>query len=351
MLQGFCSRRVFLQFGLLVGVVAGVLSPAAYAAKEKKPATLRGKTMGTYWQVSIAEQAITADKLSGIQIEIEKMLQEINQSMSTYIPDSELMQINTTESGKALEVSAPLRHVLAAGLKISEETDGFYDITVGPLVNIWGFGAKKTQTAPDKAAIDEALAKVGYQSVQLTEQGLTKTKDGVFIDLSSIAKGYAVDEIAAYLAAQGYQNYLVEIGGELRAEGNKFGRAWRIGVERPQAGKREVEHVIELKGDWRAMASSGNYRNFIDDKGVRSGHIINPKTGYSEQSNLLSVTVLAANCMMADGYATALMVLGEEKALAFAEARGLAVELILADNGGFKVVRNAEFERALQAKE
>lgn len=322
------------------------------ACRENPPPlhTLRGQTMGTYWQVSIAEKTVDTAQL---QAGIEKTLQAVNQSMSTYIPDSELMRWNTQTSSAPQAISPELRYVIAKALQISAETEGLYDVTVAPLVNLWGFGPQKVQAAPTQAAIEEVLSYVGYQRVQLTPAGLAKNHPQTQIDLSSIAKGYGVDKVAEYLQQQKVQNFIIDIGGEVRMQGSRYGQAWRIGVELPQnSAQREIDSVIEVKGRQLSMATSGNYRNFLDLNGVHAVHTINPITGQGAQSRLLSVTVLHEDCMIADAYATALMALGDEKAEAFAQKHQLAVLFIFAgkEAGSFELRSSPRYALVLKGE-
>lgn len=291
---------------------------------------LEGKTMGTYWSVKIAQE-LKPQQLQALQAAIEKRLAEVNQSMSTYIPDSELSQWNKNPSTEALPISAELQHVVAQALQICRESDGIYDISVQPLVNAWGFGPKKVERAPTEEEIQALLADVGCQKLHLGELSLRKERPNMMVDLSSIAKGYGVDEVAQTLEALQYRDYLVDIGGEMRVGGQKYDKAWTIGIETPQAQRQRAQLALRLKNGAQALATSGNYRNFIDFDGLRAVHTLNPKTGQPQSSRLLSATVIAENAMLADAYATALMALGEQEALPFAEKQGLAVILIFAD--------------------
>lgn len=311
-----------------------------------QPTVLRGKTMGTYWQVNIASQTVPA-----LQKAIEDRLEAINQLMSTYRPDSELMQLNRNASAEAIPISDEMRTVLTAALKISAQSNGMYDVTVEPLVELWGFGPKKQETLPSDAEIAKALARVGYQRLTLTPSGLIKSRPDIAVDLSSIAKGYAVDQIAALLKKHQLNDYLVDIGGEIRANGSRFDKEWRIGVETPKSTQRDVQSVIKIKNRTLSLATSGNYRNFKDINGRHLVHTVNPKTGQTVSSHLLSVTVLAENTMLADGYATALMSLGAEKAPVFAEQHKLAVLFIFADpknNGAFIMRQSTQYEQFLK---
>lgn len=318
---------------------------------ETKPVIkLSGETMGTFWQVSLAHDMDSAAQQE-LHRRIEATLEAVNAAMSTYREDSELMHFNRSRDLAPEPLSAELHLVIKKALAISKETEGAYDITVGPLVNLWGFGPERRQGKPDEEAIAQALALVGYEKLQLDEKGLRKAVAGMFVDLSSIAKGYGVDAVTETVTNAGYAHFLVDIGGEVRAQGMKYGQAWRVGIERPQQGSMgHVENIIMMSEALPAMATSGNYRNYIDHGGEMAYHIIDPQTGKSRSSTLLSATVLAKDCMSADAYATALMVLGDEKALAFAETQGLAAELIFAGKGEGKFIikRSAAFTAAVK---
>lgn len=310
---------------------------------------LSGETMGTYWHVSIADPVTDGED---VQRQIEKVLTVVNQDMSTYIPDSAISTFNQRNDNEAQEISAGFMKNVLAAREISEASDGSYDITVGPLVNLWGFGPDKIAEAPTQAQIDEALAKVGYQQLLIDEQAgtIAKSNPDMKIDLSSIAKGYGVDAVAQQLSDLAFDNYLVDIGGELLARGDKAGQPWRVAIEQPVDG-RHVQQVIELvnaNGKQTALATSGNYRNFVDYEGARAVHTIDPRTGRSSQSRLLSVTVIADDCMYADGYATAMMAIGADGAEAFAEKQHLAVLFIYSAKeagDGFEVVESAAWQK------
>ncbi|MDO4777212.1 MAG: FAD:protein FMN transferase [Cardiobacteriaceae bacterium] len=330
---------------LLLLATAFLLLACKETASPQNVAKLSGETMGTFWQVSLAH-ALDDKARGALQMRIEETLEAVNAGMSTYREDSELMRFNRSSATTPQTISPELRHVLSKALAISAQSDGAYDVTVGPLVNLWGFGPKRRTDKPAPQEIAAALALVGHDKLQLDDAGLAKREPGVFVDLSSIAKGYGVDAVGDTIRNAGYQHFLVEIGGEVRAYGEKYGKPWRVGIERPQSGaKGAVQNIIIMDVALPAMATSGNYRNYIEHGGEVAYHIIDPKSGHSRASSLLSATVLAADCMTADGYATALMVLGDEQALAFADRHGLAVELIFAGSqkGEFVVKRSRAF--------
>lgn len=294
--------------------------------------------MGTYWQVSVAEKMNKAE-IADLDKKIQAELLAVNQQMSTFIADSEISRFNNS-SDTAVEISSEMSKVVATALQISAESAGKYDITILPLVEIWGFAAKKVEKKPTDEEIASVLPLVGYQKLHLDGDILRKDNPQMRIDLSSIAKGYGVDRVAELLVKEMRQNFLVDIGGEVRAGGSKFGKAWKIAVEVPEnRGENSIAEVLDLTD--KSLATSGNYRNFIDYDGERAVHTIDPRTGRGAVSNLLSVTVAAENCMLADAYATALMAIGAAEAEKFAERQKLAVLFIFADeNGGFLLRKN-----------
>ena len=301
--------------------------------------------MGTYWRVTLAVRDREVN-VASVRAEIENTLDAVNRAMSTYRADSELMRFNAAPTTRPVAISDGLRRVIAKALAIARQSDGYYDVTVRPLVEAWGFGARKVDRAPSEAEIARLLARVDYRYLQLTPAGLAKARADVSLDLSSIAKGYGVDRVAEMLEARGYDNYLVDIGGELRLQGRRFGKFWRIGIEVPDSHVEAVQSVLTIRQARLAMATSGNYRNYRDYDGVHAVHTINPKTGRPERSRLLAVTVIGEDCMTADAYATALMALGEKKAARFAEKYGLPVLFIYAGDrpGTFAVKTSSRYD-------
>ncbi len=293
--------------------------------------TLSGKTMGTTYNLTYLDE-----ESRDFQTSIDSLLVVFNQSLSTYIPDSELSRFN---QGDTLDFKLPyLLPVLEASKKVYENTDGAFDPTVGPLVNIWGFGPGGPELK-DSVDIKNLLTTVGFSKIEFDQKQLRKKVAGIYLDFSAIAKGYGSDVVADFLKNRGISNYLVEIGGELVANGvNEKGELWKVGVNRPEesANASDLISIIALQD--RAMATSGNYRNFYVRDSVKISHTINPATGYPVDHTLLSATVLAANCMTADAYATALMVMGKDKAIALDSALSeIEVFLIYDDGmGGFK---------------
>ncbi|NOL49676.1 FAD:protein FMN transferase [Pelistega europaea] len=312
---------------------------------------LTGETMGSSWNVHIAQEVAQVAK-ERIQSMIEMVLEEVNQQMSPFIPQSEISLFNDNPSTAPIALSPAMYYVVRQALTLCEQTDGVYDITVEPLVNIWGFGAKEVKSHPDDAQVADTLRYVNYRYLSLTEEGLRKEYPQTRIDLCSIAKGYGVDKVAEVLEKEGIHHYLVEIGGELRLSGSRYDQAWRVGVERPQWGGGVYEHMLTFKEVTIGVATSGNYRNYFKDKEKVASHEINTQTGYTKVSEILSVTVLAENCMLADGYATALFLLGE-KAIEFAEKQQIAALFIVNDDShekGYALRISSAFARFINAK-
>ena len=292
--------------------------------------TLRGQTMGTTWSVTIANLPARYDA-TALTSEIEEILAAVNREMSTYDPTSEISRFNDAPAdGAWFFVSDRFAEVTAKALGFAVLSDGAFDPTVGPLVNLWGFGPEATaEQLPSDQAIAAARADVGYQAlaVRAPEQGAALSKTAPRqLDLSAIAKGAGVDAIAEHLITRGLDNFLVDIGGELRAVGQKDGRGWRVAIEQPTKGVRDVQRIITLSD--QSIATSGDYRNYREIDGVSYSHTIDPKTGRPVTHQLASVSVAADSCTLADGWATTLLALGPEQGFAFAEARGLAALFI-----------------------
>lgn len=303
---------------------------------------LRGETMGTTWQVSVVTATPAA---SDLRRRIDALLERINGQMSTYRPQSELSLLNANPSRDWLPVSGELFTVLQAARQVSIATDGAFDITVGPLVNLWGFGAQaRVDAPPSPGALRDTQARVGYRQLELADAPprLRKARGDVYLDLSAIAKGYAVDQVAELLERAGITDYLVDIGGEVRARGhNAEGRPWQVGVALPRADVDRIERVLPLTDT--ALATSGDYRNFFEYQGRRYSHEIDPASGQPVSNDVASVSVLHASCMLADAYATAFMVLGAERALAVAARHKLEVLFLLRDGEGFRARASAGF--------
>lgn len=320
---------------LLVSV-AWLLSACQSETHERPLTTLQGATMGTTYTVKMVELP-PGLKPGGIQAEIDTILENINLQMSTYLEDSELSQFNRSKSTDWVDVSQTLADVLQQAQHTSTLTNGAFDVTVGPLVNLWGFGPSLgDDRLPSAQEIREAMNRVGYTGLQVRSSppAVRKDRPNLYVDLSAIAKGYAVDAVAEYLQAQGIDNYMVEIGGEIRAKGrNARGTFWRIAIEKPSTGSRSLHTILELNGV--AIATSGDYRNYFETEGRRYSHTIDPVSGRPVTHKLASVTVANPSAMQADATATALMVLGPDAGYRLAEEHELAAFFIVKGEDGF----------------
>lgn len=309
--------------------------------------------MGTYYQVKVPRPPAGLDE-EQLRRGVEAVLQEVNQEISTYDPDSELSRLNSNRSTDWLPVSPNLFAALAEGQQISALSGGAFDITVGPLVNLWGFGpAGRTDEVPPPEAIAAALARVGYDKIELRADppAVRKQRGDLYIDLSALGEGYGADRLAAHLASAGAVDYLVAIAGTMRVQGrNAEGEPWGIAIERPVPGRREVQTILPVTD--AAVSTSGDYRNFFEEGGKRYSHHIDPHTGRTVAHRLASATVVLPAgpdaAMRADGLATALVVLGEEKGPALAESLGIAAYFIVREDQGFREITTAAY-RALRA--
>jgi thiamine biosynthesis lipoprotein len=298
----------------IIGIVLTFV-PAVCAAKREH--LIEGRTMGTTYHITVVTEYFQG--ISGLKAKIDARLDEINRSMSTYQKDSEISRFNRFKKvGRKFKVSDDFFRVMKAGRSIYRLSDGAWDATVNPLLDLWGFGqAAPKNKVPPQNEIDALLPDIGFANIEiLAPDFLLKKRATATIDLSSIAKGYGVDQVADLLRNNGFENYLVEIGGEIMAAGNrKDGLPWRIGINRPQpdAAFDEVYKVVELHN--QAFATSGDYRNFFKANGIRYSHVIDPRTGYPVSNGVVSVSIAADNCTLADGLATAVMVMGTDKGL------------------------------------
>lgn len=310
-------------------LVTFVLS-ACVGEEEAKVFKLSGKTMGTTYDVTaigvpgdVTEEALSAD--------VEAVLADVNSKMSNWDKKSEVTLFNVSSETGPVKASGDFVTVMAAANDVHRLSDGKFDVTLGPLIELWGFGPRKPEDpVPSDDDISTALTFVGQSEVlSLDSEASTISKSApeVGINLSAIAKGFGIDAVAAKLKSLGIENYMVEIGGDLVAAGeNEKGEDWKIGIEKPEPGEKTIELVVEIED--KGLATSGDYRNFVEHDGVRYSHIIDPTTGRPITHKSTSVSVVAENAMMADAWATAMLVLGNEKGLEIAEANNIAVFFI-----------------------
>ena len=283
----------------------------------QKEVQFSGQTMGTVYHIKVIIRFFNDTK--GLKQKIEMRLEDINRSMSTYRKDSEISRFNAlSRIGEKFYISDDFLQVMTVAQNIYELTGGAWDGTIKPLVELWGFGdSKNKKKTPGEKEIQAILSNIGFNHIEISsDRYLIKKKASISLDLASIAKGYAVDQIAALIKTDGIENFLVEIGGEGFASGlRKDGKQWRIGINRPHkdAPYDQVYKVLTLQD--KAFATSGDYRNFFELDGKRFSHILDPRSGYPIMNGVVSVSIMADTCTFADGLATAVMVLGPDKGL------------------------------------
>ncbi|NJL27850.1 MAG: FAD:protein FMN transferase, partial [Thermoanaerobaculia bacterium] len=313
----------------------------------------QGPTMGTAYNVKVVSDGpLSSLREAEIARAIDTALEGVNSRMSTYIDDSELSRFNHTKNTDPFAMSRETLDVFEQAIEISRLTDGAFDITIGPLVNAWGFGPDISEgrgLSPEE--VEKLRARVGYTKLEIDPVAGTVRKHDpeIYCDLSAIAKGYAVDQVAEALLEKGISDFMVEVGGEVRTGGrNGEGKGWRIGIEHPKMARGVVERIVPLAG--MAMATSGDYRNFQELSGAeRITHIIDPRSGHPVHHRLTSVTVLRPTCAEADALATAFMVLGPEEGMDLAIREDLAVLLLVRGEGQELEERTSPaFERYLE---
>lgn len=298
-------------------------------AERTTPKHLGGPTMGTTWSVTYVSENVAKSDADTLQQGITEVLAVVNASMSTYIVDSEISLFNASNDDEWFVPSEGFFTVLETALAVGGLSQGAYDVTVGPLVDLWGFGAAgAVNKLPPQKDIARVLLRTGANKleVQRASKSVRKLAD-VSLDFSSLAKGYAVDEVAAYLRANGITRFLVEVGGEMQLAGSSpRGDHWRIAIEQPASDERSAAVALALSDV--GIATSGDYRNYFEVDGQRYSHAIDPRTGFPVRHDLVSVTVVHATTIEADAWATALMVLGGDAAMSLAQEQGLAVYFI-----------------------
>lgn len=331
---------------LLVFYFLGLVSACT---NEPEITKLSGSTMGTQWHVTAVTPSSLAHDDAALTAQIQALLDAVNGSMSTYRDDSELSLFNQAPTQQWFPISENLYQVLSAALAVGWETGGAYDITVGPLVNLWGFGPNGAGSEPPTdAQVASVLMRVGQDKLQVNGDELQIRKLApLYLDLSSIAKGFAVDEVARWLTSQGVEQFLVEVGGEMRVSGRSTrGDAWRVAIESPDSATVGMAQAIRLENV--SVATSGDYRNYFEREGRRYSHSIDPRSGQPVEHELVSVTVVHPSAMVADAWATGLIVLGPADALALATQQLLAVYFIERRDDGFHSSYTAQFKQYLE---
>jgi thiamine biosynthesis lipoprotein len=333
----------------LAALVAFSVYRLACAPPLPGAAEFRGTSMGTVYAVKVADADVSPEARGAIERAIEDRLDRVDRLMSTYREDSELSRFNRLAANVSFAVSPETLEVFRVAREVSDLSGGAFDISVGPLVAAWGFGATDRVPAPPSEAELAALRPhVGFERIAIDAGAgtLAKTHAGVVCDLSAVAKGYAVDLVAAALGNLGHDDFLVEVGGEVRASGFRLdGAAWRVAIERPDSELRGIHEVVPLRDI--ALATSGDYRNYYEVDGRRISHTIDPRTARPIEHALASVSVLHRDAVHADALATALNVLGPDAGYALAEREGLAAYFIVrGQDGRFTSRETPAFARA-----
>ncbi len=336
--------RVLLSTSVLVVTLA---ASACQPGTSPESVRFEGETMGTTYLVQVSDGLSESERIA-ISRAVQETLDDLNRKLSTYMAESEVSRFNRAPAATPVRLSLEAFEVFGEAARISELSGGAFDVTVAPLVRLWGFGAgaSQDQRAPSADAVAASRRLVGFAHVSLDDDppSVTKDLDGLECDLSGIAKGYAVDRVAELLSQRGWQNFMVEIGGEVRTSGkNASDSAWRIGIEKPIPGTRELQRTITLSG--LSLATSGDYRNFYEEDGKLYSHLIDPRVGRPVSHTLASVSVVDHTCMRADALASGLLVLGPEAGYELAVQEDLAVLfLIRTDEGGIEERATPSFD-------
>ncbi|SLN67541.1 Thiamine biosynthesis lipoprotein ApbE precursor [Roseovarius albus] len=338
----------------LVAIFALLALTACWGEGEAEVLRLSGETMGTTYNITAVGEELDEEAIATAVVDALAM---VNASMSNWDPESEVSKFSALKTLDAIPVSSGLARLMAVANEVNDQSEGRFDVTLDPLISLWGFGPRKPEDpVPSDEEITQAWLQVGQGhllTLDAEAQTLTKSHPDVSLNLSAIAKGFGIDAVATALQAQGLENYMVEIGGDLVAEGrNPKGEPWRIGVEKPQLGAQSVQVVVPLLG--QGLATSGDYRNFFEHEVQRYSHIIDPTTGRPITHATTSVTVIADTAMLADAWATAMLVLGAEAGLELAEAHKLAVFFISRDvslgEDAYITAQSSAFHALLQAQ-
>ncbi|RND28907.1 FAD:protein FMN transferase ApbE [Klebsiella quasipneumoniae subsp. similipneumoniae] len=328
---------------------SGCDSATTPATSASTATVLDGKTMGTFWRVSVI--GVDEAKAQALRAKVQAQLDADDRLLSTWKNDSALMRFNHAADTRPWPVSEAMADIVTLSLRIGAKTHGAMDITVGPLVNLWGFGPDKQPVAtPDAQAIAAAKARTGLQHLQVINQSgrqfLQKDIPDLFVDLSTVGEGYAADHLARLMEQEGISRYLVSVGGALVSRGmNGEGKPWRVAIQKPTDQENAVQAIVDING--HGISTSGSYRNYYELDGKRISHVIDPQTGQPITHKLVSVTVIAPTALEADGWDTGLMVLGPEKAQQVVREQGLAVYMIVKEGEGFKTWMSPQFRTFL----
>jgi len=335
--------RFVTKYLIFFGLVLWSLT-ACNGKKELKLYKMSGAAQGTYYAITYC-----SDNNENLQPAVDSLLKQFDRSVSSYLPTSVISRLNNNDS--TVVADSIYETVFRKSMEVSSLTGGAFDVTVGPLVNAWGFGFSK-KAKVDQAMVDSLLPLVGYRNVKLVNGKLIKKDPRIRIDFDAIAQGYSSDWLASFFERKGIKNYLIDVGGEVLGHGSKpDGQLWSVAIEMPAKNsedeERKIQAVLLLKD--KAISTSGSYRKYYEENGIRYSHTIDPVNGYPVKHNLLSVSVLAHDCITADAYATAFMVMGLEKSKEFLSANAEVEAYFISDDqhGGFAVFYTPGFDKLL----
>lgn len=334
--------RNLLQGACLVSTL--VLALSGCDSNPGRVEVLSGPTMGSTYTIKYVFNASTP-AADAVGVEVQSILDGVDRQMSTYRLDSDIARFNQSPANSCMQMPQPVLDLAQYGYELSRSSDGAFDLTLAPLLNLWGFGPQaRAKHVPSAADIAKAKEQIGYQHVRVVGDQLCKDAD-VQVEFNSIAAGYTVDRISERFAQLNIDSYMIEVTGELIAKGHKpDGSPWRIALEQPLGdGQRVIQRVLEIDG--YGVNTSGDYRNYFEENGVRFSHTIDPQVGAPISHRLASVTVVDPSALHADGLGTVLLVLGPERGLAFAEERKIAAFFVMRDSEGFTTQVSSEFSR------
>jgi thiamine biosynthesis lipoprotein len=328
--------------GRLIGmlVLTGALSGCGNSDSME---SFGGPTMGSSYSIKYLRQEGLAAPAQ-VRVEVEKILAQVDQQMSTYRSDSDIERFNDLPANRCQTMPAPVLKLIRVGEQLSEQSEGSFDLTVEPLLNLWGFGPQaRVEKVPTAQALADVRQRVGYQHLRIENDQLCKDA-AVEVDFNSIAAGYAVDAIAARLEAMGIHNYLAEATGELKAAGKKLdGSAWRVALEEPRDDQQVAQRILAVDG--YAVSTSGDYRKYFEQDGQRYSHTFDARTGAPVVHTLASVTVIHPSALMADGLSTLLLILGPERGWDYAQQHDIGAFFVIRADSGFVIRTNQAFER------
>ena len=344
-------EMTFLRMALLSVVIllTGCDNASAPATPKAAVTVLEGKTMGTVWRVSVV--GVDKSRAEELRTKVQTQLDGDDRLLSTWKNDSALMRFNHSRSTTPWPVNEAMADIVTESLRIGRKTQGAMDITVGPLVNLWGFGPdKQPVSTPTQAQIDAAKARTGLDKLTVINradrQYLQKSIPDLYVDLSTVGEGYAADHLARLMTEEGISRYLVSVGGALVSRGmNADGQPWRVAIQKPTDRENAVQAIVDING--HGISTSGSYRNYYELDGKRISHVIDPQTGRPITHKLVSVTVIAPTALEADAWDTGLMVLGTEKAQQVVREQGLAVYMIMKEGDGFTTWMSPQFRAFL----